>query len=137
MKAPSWLPATYRDIAEQAGLEATLGLAKARGGRRVYVPLDARIAPWLIQAMGEAGAAALVKMWGGEALDLPCDPTAGQKARVRAIRAALKEESANAVAARFGSSKRHMHWHRARVRAEAKARKGAPQPDLFTPAKGR
>ncbi len=130
----SWLPPVYRDIAEAAGLEATLGLARAKGGARVYVPLDARIAPWLVQAMGEAGAAALVKLYGGEAIDLPTDPTSGQKERVRQIRKALAEgESANAVAARFRSSRRHMFWHKARAR-EAE---GAGEPDLFKPAKGR
>lgn len=127
-----WLPAVYREIAERAGLEATLGLAAAKGGQRIYVPLDPRIAPWLIAAMGETGAAALVAMYGGEAIDLPCDPTNGQKARVRRIREALaRGESANAVAARFGSSRRHMFWHKARVR------EAEDKPDLFTPKKGR
>ena len=36
----------------------------------------------------------------------------------------------DAVAARFGSSRRHMFWHKARVR-EAEA-----EPDLFKPLKG-
>ena len=105
----SWLPAVYREIAEAAGLEATLGLAAARGGCRGSVPRDPRIAPWRVQAMGEAGAAARVRMYGGEAIDLPTNPVGGQKERVRAIRKALAEgESANAVAARFRSSRRHM-----------------------------
>ena len=128
----SWLPAIYRELAERAGLEAALGLAAAKGGTRVYVPLDARIAPWMVEAMGNAGAAAFVKLYGGEAIDLPTNPVGGQKERVRAIRKALAEgESANAVAARFRSSRRHMFWHKARMRETAAA------PDLFTPPKGR
>jgi hypothetical protein len=130
----SWLPPLYREIAEHAGLEPTLGLARAKGGQRVYVPLDARIAPWLVQAMGEDGAAALVKMFGGEAIDLPGDPSAGQKARVRRIRQMIAQgESANAVAAAVGSSRRHIFWHKAQMRERDLDR----QPDLFTPTKGR
>ncbi len=129
----SWLPRLYAEIAAEAGLDAVLGLARAKGGQRIYVPLDARIAPWLVEAMGEKGAAALVAMYGGEAIDLPTNPVGGQKERVRAIRKALADgESANAVAARFRSSRRHMFWHKARMRETDDER-----PDLFTPLKGR
>lgn len=64
-------PVSYREIAKRAGVEATLRLAKARGGQRIYVPKDPRVAPWLVQTMGETGAAALIAMYGGEAIDLP------------------------------------------------------------------
>lgn len=130
----AWLPPLYREIAERAGLEPTLGLARALGGKRIYVPLHTRIAPWLVQAMGEDGAEALVKMFGGEAIELPTDPTAGQKARVRRIHEMLDQgESANTVASAVGSSRRHIFWHKARMRERDHDR----EPDLFTPPKGR
>jgi hypothetical protein len=42
-----WLANLYREIAEGAGLEAALGLARARGGLRISVPRNPRAAPWL------------------------------------------------------------------------------------------
>ncbi len=129
---PALLPPLYREIAERAGVQATLSLAAAYAGRRIYLPRDVRAAPWLVQAMGEAGAAALVEMFGGEAIELPTDPVNGQRGRVRRIREALHNgESANAIAARFNTSRRMIEWHRARM-GEAEA-----EPDLFTPREER
>ena len=73
-----WLADLYRQISEGAGLEAALGLARARGGLRISVPRNPRAAPWLAEAMGEAGAALLCELYGGELIDLPADPVSGQ-----------------------------------------------------------
>lgn len=130
----SWLPAIYRELAERAGLEAALGLARAKGGQRVYLPKDPRVAPWMAEAMGDAGARALADMYGGEAIELPVDPVAGmsQKARIRRINELLRAgESANSIAQKTAITRRHV-FRRAAILRDAEA-----APDLFTPIKPR
>ncbi|MGO4872767.1 MAG: hypothetical protein ACLPGW_19545 [Roseiarcus sp.] len=126
-----WLANLYREIAEGAGLEAALGLAKARGGLRVSVPRNPRAAPWLSEAMGEKGAALLCDLYGGELIDLPADPVSGQgqNARVRRIRAALREGalSANEIARMAGVTRRAVFVNKAKM----KEREAAP--DLLAP----
>ncbi|MGD0640276.1 MAG: hypothetical protein ABSC22_05965 [Roseiarcus sp.] len=126
-----WLANLYREIAEGAGLEAALGLARARGGLRISVPRNPRAAPWLAQAMGEKGAALLCDLYGGELIDLPADPVSGQgqNARVRRIREALREGalSANEIARMTEVTRRAVFINKAKM----KERDGAP--DLLAP----
>lgn len=126
-----WLADLYRQIAEGAGLESALGLARARGGLRISVPRNPRAAPWLNEAMGEAGAALLCNLYGGELVDLPADPVSGhgQNARVRRIREALREAalSANEIAHMAGVTRRAVFINK------AKLREITPEPDLLTP----
>lgn len=126
-----WLANLYREIAEGAGLEAALGLARARGGLRISVPRNPRAAAWLAEAMGEAGAALLCKLYGGELIDLPADPVsgAGQVARVRRVRQALDEGalSANEIAQMNAMTRRAVFWNKNRLRQRE------PAPDLFGP----
>lgn len=128
-----WLANLYREIAEGAGLEAALGLAKARGGLRISVPRNPRAAPWLADAMGEKGAALLCELYGGELIDLPADPISGQgqNARVRRIRQALREGqlSANDIARMTGVTRRAVFVNKAKLRDLS------PEPDLLTPLK--
>jgi len=125
-----WLADLYRQIAEGAGLEAALGLARARGGLRISVPRNPRAAPWLTQAMGEQGAALLCSLYGGELIDLPADPVSGngQNARVRRIREALREGalSANEIASMAAVTRRAVFVNK------AKLREISPEPDLLT-----
>ena len=126
-----WLANLYREIAEGAGLEAALGLARARGGLRISVPRNPRAAPWLNEAMGDKGAALLCDLYGGELIDLPADPVSGQgqNARVRRIREALREGalSANEIARMAAVTRRAVFVNKAKLRALA------PEPDLLTP----
>lgn len=112
-----WLADLYRQISEGAGLEAALGLARARGGLRISVPRNPRAAPWLAEAMGEAGAALLCKLYGGELIDLPTDPVSGQtrNARARRLREAIREGalSANEIAAMSSVSRRAVFYAKA------------------------
>ena len=127
-----WLANLYREIAEGAGLEAALGLARARGGLRISVPRNPRAAPWLAEAMGETGAALICDLYGGELIDLPADPVSGQgrNARARRIRMAIREGelSANEIAAMNGVTRRAVFSSKARLR-EREA-----EPDLPTQA---
>jgi hypothetical protein len=126
-----WLANLYREIAEGAGLEAALGLARARGGLRISVPRNPRAAPWLNEAMGEAGATLLCELYGGELIDLPIDPVSGQgrNARARRIREAIREGklSANEIAMMASVTRRAV------FKAKAQLRDLAPSPDLFAP----
>ncbi|MGD0564521.1 MAG: hypothetical protein ABSA66_15700 [Roseiarcus sp.] len=126
-----WLANLYREIAEGAGLDAALGLARARGGLRISVPRNPRAAPWLAEAMGEKGAAILCDLYGGELIDLPADPVSGsgQNARVRRIRQAIREGalSANEIARMAGVTRRAVFINKARMRELA------PEPDLLAP----
>jgi hypothetical protein len=126
-----WLADLYRQISEGAGLEAALGLARARGGLRISVPRNPRAAPWLAEAMGEKGAALLCELYGGELIDLPSDPVSGQgqNARVRRIREALREGalSANEIARMADVTRRAVFINKAKLRAID------PEPDLLTP----
>jgi hypothetical protein len=125
-----WLANLYREIAEGAGLEAALGLARARGGLRISVPRNPRAAPWLTAAMGEKGAALICDLYGGELIDLPADPVSGQgrNARARRIREAIREGklSANEIAAMAAVTRRAV------FKAKAQLRETSPQPDLFS-----
>ncbi len=119
------LPWIYREIAEAAGIDAARGLAEARAGERVYVPKAPDCAPWLAEAMGEAGAAALCSLFGGEAIDLPANPFAEHSPQARARRIALAIDagrSANEIARTEGVTRRTVWAHAARRRARAEAR---------------
>ncbi len=126
-----WLANLYREIAEGAGLDSALGLARARGGLRISVPRNPRAAPWLADAMGEKGAALLCSLYGGELIDLPADPVSGsgQNARVRRIRQAIREGalSANEIARMAGVTRRAVFVNK------AKMRELAGEPDLLAP----
>lgn len=126
-----WLADLYRQIAEGAGLESALGLARARGGLRISVPRNPRAAPWIGEAMGEEGAALLCELYGGELIDLPADPVSGQgrNARARRLREAIREGalSANEIAMMSSVTRPAV------FKAKAQLREMAPAPDLFTP----
>lgn len=114
------LPWIYNRIAAAAGIGTAAGLARARGGERVYVPKDLRIASWLTEAMGAAGAAALIDMYGGEAIELPLDPFNENSPRARARRIAEAIDaglSCNQIARAEGVTRRAVLRHIAKRRA--------------------
>ncbi len=128
----AWLPQIYREIAEGAGLDAALGLARVRAGQRISVPRNWRAAPWMAEAMGEKGAKTLCDLYGGELIDLPTNPAegAGQRARARRIARALDDElSANQIAGQESVSRWTVFYHK-RKRKQRDA-----TPDLFSAKK--
>lgn len=121
------LPMILRQIAEESSLEAALRLAAAKGGTKIYVPKRLNEAHGLVACMGEKGARALCRLYGGEDIIVPLDPRGGQRARVRAIRRGIAEgKSANEVAHAAGVGRRHVFWHKARMKEI-----GPRQKDLF------
>jgi hypothetical protein len=122
------LPMILRQIAEESSLEAALALAAAKGGTRVYVPRRLPAGHWLVGCMGQAGAEALCRLYGGESIVLPADPRRGQRARVRAIRRGIDDGlSADDIALAANVTRRQIFWHKARMRSRPAIR----QKDLF------
>ncbi len=118
------LPLIYRQIAEAAGLEAVRGLAEARAGQRIYIPKTPECNSWLIEAMGETGAAALCSLYRGEAIDLPANPFDENSLQARARRIAQAIDaglSANEIARAEGVTRRTVMEHAARRKARAGA----------------
>ncbi len=108
------LPWIYRQIADAAGIDAVRGLAGARAGQRIYVPKTTAASHWLVEAMGEAGAAALCSLYAGEQIDLPPKPfdENSLKARARRIAEAIDDGlSANAIARAEGTTRRTVLAH--------------------------
>lgn len=68
---PASLPSSLRELVEALGVEDALKLVGMHGGARITVPKVARPDHELRLVLGEAGFAALVQRYGGEALDLP------------------------------------------------------------------
>jgi hypothetical protein len=119
-----------------AGERAALALARARGGRRAFIPVRARDDHWIVQALGRPAAEAVMRHFrGGSAgaeLDIPLGPVGTYKQqraeRARAMDQALKAGlSANEAAAQVGVTRRSVYKARERLGSSGK---GA-QRDLF------
>jgi DNA-binding NarL/FixJ family response regulator len=117
------LPHILAEVAEIAGLDAALRLARARGGRRLYVPQ--RPTPDYIAEIGEAAAAALSTLYPNETISVPLGPTGALKQAKRAVDEALSRGlSAGEAAQVAGVTERTVYNHRARRRAELDSRQG-------------
>ncbi len=131
MSAPesySWLPETYRNIADAAGLEAALKIGDAYGGRRIHIPRPARLTEnhWLRQLIGDEAARALCQWADGSQIELPLAPDRGPAGRRRRAQKALAEGlSADEAARVSGQHVRSVYRHRERQREASDA------PDLF------
>lgn len=130
----SWLPETYRTLADVGGLEAALKIGDAYGGRRIYLPRPGRLAKdhWLRQLVGDAAAEALSKWADGSTIELPLAPECGVSGRRRRAEKALAEGLSADEAARL--SGRHV---RSVYRYRQRRREMSDEPDLFNfdPAK--
>lgn len=130
----SWLPETYRNIADAAGLEAALKIGDAYGGRRIHIPRPARLTEghWLRELIGDEAALALCRWADGTQIELPLPPEAGLSGRRRRAEKALAEGLSADEAARIsGRHVRSVYRYRQRRREESDT------PDLFNfdPAK--
>jgi DNA-binding NarL/FixJ family response regulator len=130
------LPPLLADVAEAVdaagadGHEAALGLARAWGGGRVYVPRSDRIGPehpWAIACGSVPAAQAAAEVLGpGEIRDIPLGP-AGTAARRRAA-----IQQANASGLSHDAIARLLGVDRSTVRrALARPIQPSPQLDLF------
>ena len=127
-----YLPKIYQEIAEVAGLDATLKLAAERGGTRIQVPRRASGDHWLVRVMGETGAQALCGLYGNESVTLPANPAGSVKSRTRRIRQAIAAgKKPDEVALIGGVTVRSVYLLKQRGAAHLED----DGPDLFTPHK--
>jgi transcriptional regulator of acetoin/glycerol metabolism len=107
----SWLPALLAEIAEVAGLDAALAIAKAKGGTRASFPTPERLTRdhWLVEAVGIETARTICEHFKvrntGLQLSIPLGPQGGyreqQRTRARALQAAITDNCSIDEAARL------------------------------------
>lgn len=118
------LPAILAQIADAAGEEAALLVAREWGGRDLYIPRDFRETHRLVELLGEMRAR---KMWsaiGHGPVLIPMGPYAGAlERRVRAAKALSEGKSKSEVARIAGIHVRTAHRIGAKMRDD--------QGDLF------
>lgn len=119
----SALPALLAEIAEIAGVEAALAIARVKGGTRAYFPARPGADHWLVAAVGADTASLvcreLVANQTGVHLDVPLGPT-GTLAAARRLAAELDAAGASAatIARSAGLTDRTVRRMRARRRED-------------------
>lgn len=117
------LPHLLREVAEIAGIDAALQLARARGGRKLYVPEHPTSG--LVAEIGEAAADALTTLYGRDTVVVPLGPTGSAKVARRAVAEALGRGCSAAEAAVIGGvTTRTVHNIRRRRREAQNSRQG-------------
>ena len=119
------LPALLAEIAEVAGIDAALAIARAKGGHEVFVVAKLRPDNWLVQAVGMEKAQLLSEHFcSGRArqkLTIPLGPAgsylAERQRRARSMADALSSgASANQIAQAAGVTNRSARRFRAKLR---------------------
>lgn len=126
-----WLPGVLAEIAEVAGLDAALAVARAKGGGRAYIPAPAQLNGdhWLVQAIGDDLARAVAGHFqvgnSGHELMIPLGPAGGyaaqRRARARAVLQAIEQNCTIDEAARMVGVDRSTI-----IRAKQRLRDGGP-----------
>ena len=111
------LPGVLAEIADIAGEGAAIGVARAKGGTRVYIPGPRMLSEdhWLTRAVGSVAAWRIAHSHlGGGAVEIPLGPYAGNRAKVHeAIREGIKTgRSEAAVALAAGVTERTVRRHK-------------------------
>lgn len=83
-----WSPLMI-EIADHIGARATLELCQRFGGQRLRIPYDPARNPF-VEAVGEAAAVTISRIFGGEHLDLPLGRQALRHARRQTILAQVR-----------------------------------------------
>lgn len=104
----SLLPPQMRMIARVIGLAETVRLIEARGGNRMYVPLQPARCQALRDVLSPGALTALCESFGGKRLELPKNDKVIQQIRNIAIRAARRHKTVPQVAKEFGLTRRHI-----------------------------
>lgn len=116
-------------IAEAAGLEAALAIAKAHGGCRVYVPkpdwLEKGNSGWLVDLLGRESAIRVAECYGGENIVLPMGPSRRSALNYFRVEDARRRGlTTNAIARELGVGRRTVFYYVAEIRREeSEARK--------------
>lgn len=114
------LPGILAQIAEATDEDAAILVARANGGRRVYIPRREGLKPghWLVDAVGMDKAGKIADALGGGHIDLPLGP-AGTRARTwRTIAEATRAGRSIAQTARLaGVDDATVSRHRAKLKS--------------------
>lgn len=112
------LPAVIAEIAEIAGMDAAWAIARAKGGRQVYIPAQAAPGHWLTDLVGLEAAQKICAFYransSGMQLLIPMGSTVRTNAEI--AKAIEQGGSANQLAGEFGKHERTIRRHRARIR---------------------
>jgi hypothetical protein len=126
MAARPHLPGIPAEIADAAGIEAALAVAKAKGGTRAYFPERPRTNNWLVNAVGRDKAATIGRLFasgrGGIELEIPGGAALGRVAVWREIYQRLeagqsKVQIALALGINCRTVQAHANGHRPAARA--------------------
>lgn len=114
------LPPSLVEIANVAGLAAATALARAKGGRRVYIPAKAGEGHWLVSLIGGDAARKLGRYCGGDYVVIPATLT-GEAQRRRDAIDRLTDEGASVsdIAAIVGVDRTTVQRRRAARRKQA------------------
>lgn len=123
------LPETVKDLVDVIGMKAAMRIVEKRGGIRLYVPKSAKDDHSLSTLIGLDNLEELVKIYGGEEIEIPRCEEALRAVRQRQIIADLQSGSCAEVALRHGYTERGLRLmlRRAEARGEVKTN----QMDLF------
>lgn len=86
-----YLPGVLREIADEIDVDTALKLARARGGRSVYVPKKPEPNSELSLIVGHAEARAISALIGYGDLRVPAGPARGQAGRRERVEAMLRQ----------------------------------------------
>ncbi|MDR1397215.1 MAG: helix-turn-helix domain-containing protein [Desulfarculales bacterium] len=116
------LPGILRRVAEGAGLEAAINLARIKGGCHAYIPEAGNLTAehWLVKSVGQQMAIELCREYGGSRIPIPLGPFSGNRAKVwQAIHRAQREGMSAPQAARLvGVDERTVYRHRRKARVQ-------------------
>jgi len=113
------LPPTLELVVNEVSEEAALRLARAFGGREVYMASNPGPDHPLTHALGKADAVSVSRVLGPGHVLIPFGPYSALSARKRAIREGLASGlSAREIVRRVGCCERTVRRHRAIMRAE-------------------
>lgn len=113
---PLKINGVFMELVEVAGFEAANRLSTIKGGVKVYIPQVGGIPDdhWLLHAVGKEAADKLMERFGGECLEIPLGPVAGNRNKTRAIiRQALESGvSVDQIAITCGVHRRTVQRHK-------------------------
>lgn len=123
------LPDTVRDLVDVIGIKAAMCIVEKRGGIRLYVPKAAKDDHSLSMLIGLDNLEELVKIYGGEEIEIPRCEKALRAVQQRQIISELQTGSSAEVALKHGYTERGLRLMKRR--AEARGELKTNQMDLF------
>lgn len=137
----TWLPPLLNEIADVAGMDAALAMARARGGSRISIPAKCPPDHWIVQACGPDAAQKICDHFRvgnkGAVVDLPLGPNGSAEATRRRVDQMIRDGVPADQIARDAGVHRTTVFRRKHVVAYVDAKTGTigkrddRQPSLF------